>query len=323
MVSIFSLVHTIGGIPVDPRSFTFQSRRSTMSIDEQIGCFAPNEKSLKYIIRIHSDHRDWILYSLCYDKNLNIPAQSSHILSSVQERTISTPYSSEKFSNNLLTTPYEFYQCRYQLENFKSTLGFNQARKFINCNNGHFFAPGNLVPVSDFPFEQQRTATQYFINTFPQWKIIRDGNMKNLERSIRKYVKDSGNPLTVFGGTLGVTSLPSSAGREELLFMTRNTTNNPTVAAPKLVWKVIYDSHVFESIVFVIVNNPYRTNVVELFKNREVVCNCVCHETEGWFDGWDRLDFTKGYVYCCTWEEFHQTVGIDYLANTKLLRKKS
>ena len=238
----------------------------------------------------------------------------------VEEHTLTIPYSTQKFSNNLIATSSVFYECSFQVKNFNNLLG---SQNYISCNGDLFLTPSNLVPASDFPYEQQRIATQYLINTFPLWKRMKDGNWNNLERSIRKHSNESRSGFIVVGGTLGVTTLPDNRGQQQPLYMTRNKANVPTVAVPKLVWKLVYDYRHYSSIVFVMTNNPYRTSTQDLFKYREVVCDCVCDMTDGWFQGWDRKDFTKGYIYCCTWDQFQQNVGIDYyLAGTKLLRKK-
>ena len=315
---LFSLLYFTGVAQIP--SFMPSGGR-LVDIEETFGC-STIRKDYKYNVKLKSNQM--LVYKLCYDKSMNIPTHSSHTLQTpVHEQIFRISYSNQKFSKNLIATPEDFYQCSSQIENFSILLDSRtQSTKLINCNAGYYYVPSSLVPASDFNLEQYRRATQFYFNTFPQWRQIKEGNWNNLEKSIRNYANLLGYELEIRSGTLKTATLPHIGGQEQPVYMTRDNDGTPTVEIPRLVWKLVYNRRNYESIVFVSVNNPYRTSTQDLFKYGEVLCYCVCDQTEGWFEGWNREVFAQGYIYCCTGDEFRASTGMNIAPGTRLMRKK-
>jgi hypothetical protein len=112
--------------------------------------------------------------------------------------------------------------------------------------------------------------------------------------------------LDCVAGTLNVMTLPNLSGVQKRLFLTKGGNKNITVPVPALFWKLVHDRSSNSGIVFILVNNPYYKNLVN---SDSVVCNCVCGKTMSWFDGCNKFDKRRGYVYCCTVDDFRFKTG--------------
>jgi hypothetical protein len=111
--------------------------------------------------------------------------------------------------------------------------------------------------------------------------------------------------LTIVTGTLNVTSLPDLFGVHQKLYLNKDE-NSTLIPVPGLLWKLIHDRTRNAGIMFLVVNNPF---LHDLQTSGYIICDCVCEITWYWFDGWNRSDMKKGFVYCCTIDDFRSKTG--------------
>jgi hypothetical protein len=243
---------------------------------------------------------------VCFDTVNNITVQTRHTLNRNIVRDESEDDRKNYILLELFETPDQFYTCKNQVANLGHLLGpQTHVHRYINCDKGGdmYLTKAHLVPKSDFLFEFQQKTTSYNINTAPQWQTINTGNWRILENRIRRYANNHSADLTIVTGTLNVKTLPHLLGVQQH----KGLQNNATMALPALFWKLVHDRTRNAGIVFLIINDPY-VDYRHIFSY--TVCNCVCSKTTSWFHGWNRFNMKKGYVYCCTVDNFRANTGM-------------
>lgn len=266
----------------------------------------------KYNIGFNLKRKFLGLIEICYDSTRHVTLNTRHILSKSIDTHLHTSnrLSNSNFDNVDTKSPEDSYFCKNQFRALEHLLGsVTQASKYINCDyrSDMYLDKCHLAPRDDFLFEYQKKATHYYINRASQWKVIRIGNWENLERRIRRYASKHKTDLTIVTGTINVTTLSDIFGTEKYLYLPEGSGSNAVLPVPALFWKLVQDRARNAGIVFVVVNNPYRH---DLLASGYVACTDICSSTSSWFDGWDRLDVSSGYVYCCTVDEFGTKSGI-------------
>jgi hypothetical protein len=267
----------------------------------------------KYNIGFNLKRKFLGLIEVCYDTSKHSTLNTRYILSkSVGNHDVSvhtsTRFSSSNFGSGNTRSPEGF--CKNQIGALEHILGsITQANKYIDCGyrSNMYLDKCHLAPYDDFVFRYQKKAVSYYINTAPQWKAINVGNWDILERRIRRYASKQKADLTIVTGTINVTTLPDIFGTERYLYLPEDAGSSPTVPVPALFWKLVQDKARNAGIVFVVVNNPYHH---DLLTRGYVICTNICSSTLSWFDGWNRLDVSSGYVYCCAVDEFGTKSGI-------------
>jgi hypothetical protein len=197
----------------------------------------------------------------------------------------------------------DFYSREKQYSRLVELIGsVNQTLKFVSRNTSSdlYLTKGHLVAVKDFVYNSQQQVTLFCINTAPMWQIIRKGNWRRLENSIRQYASRNGKDLTVYTGTYGVLNLPNVNGSNVQIYLDVDRNGHNVVPVPRLFWKLVYDRLTREGIVFLGINNHHK----DLYPKEYEICTDVCNTTQSWFTGWDRHQISLGYVYCCTVRDF-------------------
>jgi DNA/RNA endonuclease G (NUC1) len=269
----------------------------------------------KYNIGFNLKRKFLGLIEVCYDTVKHSTLNTRYILS----KSIGNPdvndytnirFTSSNFNRGHTGSLEDMYSCKNQIRAVEYILGsITQANKYINCDyrSNMYLDRCHLAPYDDFLFGYQKKAVSFFINTAPQWKAIHIGNWDILERRIRRYANKQKADLTIVTGTINITTLPDIFGTERYVYLPEDTRSSPIVPVPALFWKLVYDKARSAGIVFVVVNNPYDH---DLLTHGYVLCTNICSSTSSWFDGWNRLDVSSGYVYCCTVNEFATKSGI-------------
>jgi hypothetical protein len=197
----------------------------------------------------------------------------------------------------------EIYGRKKQYTTLANLVGsINQTDKFMSQNTSSdlYLTKGHLVAFKDFLYNSQQHVTSFCLNTAPMWRVIRRGNWRSLESSIRQYASRKGKDLIVYAGTYGVLNLPHENGTNVPVYLGTDENGNNVVPVPKLFWKVVYDRLMRQGIVFLGINNHHT----DLYPKEYEVCTDVCNRTESWFNGWNRYQIDLGYVYCCTVTDF-------------------
>jgi hypothetical protein len=210
-----------------------------------------------------------------------------------------------------LTPPIEsVYNCRSgQYSIFANLLGSEDlARRYIDCSSrgGESLEKGHLAAYADFVYYPQQKATLYYIDTMPQWQSFNDGNWKILEERIRKYAKVQNTNLVVYAGSHKVARLRDKNNKEHPIFLTKDLNNNLAIPVPEQMYRVVYDQDMRRSIVFLGINSIDKNPNI----SKRMICQDVCEQTMSFFTGWNRMNASKGYVYCCTLNDFLTSSGL-------------
>ncbi|XP_069688092.1 uncharacterized protein [Periplaneta americana] len=245
------------------------------------------------------------LIEACYDVVRDIPVTTRHILRKYVKR-VETEDDRRNFHKRRIADHREnVFRCENQFANLETLIrSSTEARRYINCKEGGdmYFVRGFLAPISDFLPGYQFEEKSYVYNTAPQWLTANVGNWLHLENKIRSYVNKKNTDLAIMTGTLQVTTLPDYVGVERHLYLDAQARKTPV---PALFWKLLHDQSRNAGIVFIGVNNPYHSSPRA---HGYIICTCMCSKAKGWFNDRNRFDTQKGYIYCCTVEEFvHKT----------------
>lgn len=215
------------------------------------------------------------------------------------------------YYTGLSDSPDTYYSCSNQRRAIGELVGFSRINQYVRCsNNINYLVEAHLATPSDFVYFAQQRSTQYYVNVAPMWYGIKNGNWIKLEEEIRQYASNTSredSDLIIYSGTLGVTRL----GNRDI-YLTRRNNGNNVIPVPKWIWKLVYEPSTKEGIVFLVVNNPYTLSFT---------CSCVCARTK-WTLAWNRTDRNKGYVYCCSVDNFRRVFsGLPDFEVTGLLTK--
>jgi hypothetical protein len=203
-------------------------------------------------------------------------------------------------------SPDTYYSCSNQHRIIGDLVGSSHIARYIRCSdNINYLVKAHLANPLDFVYVAQQRSARYYVNIVPMWSTIKTGNWFKLEEEIRQYAGNlsrEDSDILIYSGTLGVTTLLNHN-----IYL-----GSDILPVPKWVWKLVYEPNTREGIVFLVVNNPYTLSFT---------CSCVCARTK-WTLDWNRADRSKGYVYCCSVNEFRRIFsGLPDFEVTGLLTK--
>lgn len=305
---------------LDQSSYTLNDIRCTQEVESSIkhvGSCTGGNKRLQIGYPMHQN--EFLnLIDICFNENALIPSYLNYTLVEGIERRqmveeLDNPDKTDYF-NTLPNRPQNYYSCSNQQSVVGTILGSQSlARQKIVCTEtSNFLVKTYLASCSDFVYHSQQNSARYYINSIPMWLSITNGNWEKLENEIRLYASNisrESSDLIIYTGTLGITTLPDHRKVQKPIYLASDN----KLPVPQWVWKVVYEPHVKEGIVFILVNNPYHLKFAG--------CRCVCPQTK-WTLAWNRRDRSKGYIYCCTVENFRSVFpGLPQFEVTGLLTK--
>jgi hypothetical protein len=210
-----------------------------------------------------------------------------------------------------LTPPVEsVYNCKSgQYSILANLLGSEEAvDRYIDCSSrgGESLDKGHLAAYADFVYYAQQKASLHYVNTVPQWQSFNAGNWKILEERIRKYAETHNTDLVVYAGYHKVARLRDKNNKEHPIFLTKDPNNNDAIPVPDQMYRIVYDQDMRRGIVFLGINS------VEINPNisKRMICQDVCEQAKSFFTGWNRMNSSKGYIYCCTLNDFLASSGL-------------
>lgn len=278
------------------------------------GTCSSGQKRLQIGYQMSSD-RFIRLIDMCFDDvNYSTHYVNYTLANGIQRRQV-FEHGSEvdrvDYYNSLPDSPDVYYTCSNQQRTVGRLVGSSRVNRYIKCsNNINYVAKAHLAAVPDFMYFAQQESTKHHVNVVPMWYSIKNGNWLNLEEEIRQYASNTSrapSDLVIYSGTLGITNLDNHR-----IYLGRDSNNLNVVPVPQWVWKLVYEPTTKEGIVFLVVNNPYRLSFT---------CRCVCAQTQ-WTRAWNRADAHKGYVYCCSVNNFRSVFsGLPNFEVTGLLTK--
>lgn len=130
-----------------------------------------------------------------------------------------------------------------------------------------------------------------------------------MEERIRKYAKGHNTNFVVYAGSYNVAKLCDENGRKSQIFLSTDSHHNQAMPVPEQLYRFVYDQNMNYEIVF------FRINIRPIDRNLDILkasdlSRCVCERTMSLFTGWYRMNVTKGYVYCCTLNDFLSSSGL-------------
>jgi hypothetical protein len=254
------------------------------------------------------------LIELCFDPHLHTTLYTKFsIMKEVEnsQKNLSrlNHFRKESFFKCLESSIDSVYHRENEQATFKKLLGSaHLAKRYINCNSrrGESLQRGHLAARADFVYYPQQKATQYYINTVPQWQSFNEGNWKTLEGRIRKYAEAHNTNLVVYAGSYKVATLLDKRNKERQLFLALDSEHNKVLPVPQQLYRIVHDQNRNRGIVFLGINSVQE----DLNVSRYIICEDVCYQTISFFTEWNGMNVTRGYIYCCT-------IG-DFLISTKL-----
>jgi DNA/RNA endonuclease G (NUC1) len=172
---------------------------------------------------------------------------------------------------------------------------------------------GHLAAFADFTYYSQRMATQYYINTVPQWSSFNRGNWKTLEGRIRKMAREANTNLIVYAGSCNV---PKKVNNDKYTYRATQV-----VPVPEHLFRILYNQITKQSLVFLGINNVHR----DMDISQHIACEENYDELksftkrESFFEGFNRKDITKGYIYCCRLTDFLDSCNLNNSPLSKFL----
>lgn len=148
-------------------------------------------------------------------------------------------------------------------------------------NDNDRLVRGHLTSYCDALFPTWKQATQFYVNTAPEWKKVNNANWKRVEAMSRGIAKELKKTLEIYSGTFGILNLDNV----DMTLM-----DNGFVEVPKYFWKIIRDPATDQGIALVTLNNIFATSV-------PTICPDICKATN-----WDHAnfdDYRRGFTYCC------------------------
>lgn len=235
------------------------------------------------------------LYRVCYNSQKTSPIYSIHYIHGKSKAMIGKRPSNWKKDGT----------ARDPLDLDGAYSRPNQVRRLdVIFGPNHMFREplerGHLAAYADFSMQSWRHASNFYINAFPQWKSINNGNWKVVEDKVREHASNAEETFKVITGTYDILMLGGGGGRQIDLYAGEGRGQN-RVPVPKFSWKILYDEFNRQAIGFVTLNNPYiNPDVIVEFpcmqngNHQPISMNCA-----EW--GWDFFHNTptRGYTICC------------------------
>uniref|UniRef100_C6FX63 Putative salivary endonuclease n=1 Tax=Phlebotomus arabicus TaxID=578135 RepID=C6FX63_9DIPT len=153
----------------------------------------------------------------------------------------------------------------------------------------HYLSRGHLSPEVDFVFGNEQHATEFYINTAPQYQSINQGNWLRVEKHVRSLAKALQKDLHVVTGVLGILRFSNKRADKEIYL------GDDVIPVPDVFWKAVLEPTASSAIVFIASNNPHE----KTFKH---ICKDVC-EASG-FGNQNFSNHTLGFTICCQLLDF-------------------
>lgn len=235
------------------------------------------------------------LYHVCYDTQRTSPIYSIHYIhGESRAMTGRRPTNWKKGGISPATLELdEVYSLRNQTRRLTEIFGTDHLYR-------EPLERGHLAAYADFSMQSWRHASNFYINAFPQWKSINNGNWGMVEAKVREHAINAGETFKVITGTYGTLELGGGGGRRIDLYA-GGRSGQDRVPVPKFSWKILYDELNRQAIGFVTLNDPYIS-----VPRQEVAfpCNDICEAY-----GWNAMSFeyspTAGYTICCEVESMN------------------
>lgn len=260
-----------------------------------------NHLGVGLTVRQDQSTREFIkLFDICFDPQLRSSAYAKFTLMQGVENSQKNVKRSNFKCTQKLDELYGRGNQHTALVNL--TGSGDEADKYINRNTSSdlYLTKGHLIAFKDFVYNSQQEVTLLCFNSAPIWQVIRKGNWRNMENSIRQYASRKGKDLTVYAGAYGMLHLSHVNGTSVPVYLGTDTNGRNALPVPELFWKIVYDRLMRHGIAFLVINNHRQ----DTYPKEHEVCTDVCNRTESWFNGWHRHQISLGYVYCCTVTEF-------------------
>lgn len=255
------------------------------------------------------------LYSMCFDKSTKNSLYTWYDARSPYYDNHQKYSKRPSFINSKELYGKTDVNKKYTLKEQKKTVALilrseQLADKYIRNDNKHSLSRGHYAAKADFFFAYEQTATFYYANVAPQWQIFNGNMWADLEQSTRtKLDQDSGKSRhIIITGTYDVCTLADVDDVQQPLYLDLPG----SITVPLFYWKLYYDVDTADGIVYIGLNNPYKTIDDSVF-----ICPNICpdgYHGRGYLDKGSENDdpepdANNGLIYCCTKESFENVYG--------------
>lgn len=235
---------------------------------------------------------------VCYKKSTGSALYTSHVLhgNSVFTGCVTEDRSAFKFDG---TIPAVQTVTKGQAALVAAYTEVDQRARFgMAISSRVMLAKGHLTPYCDAIYPTWKHATQFYINTAPEWRRINGANWLRVETLARRKAQAMRKSLQIYTGTHNILKYNNA----NMMLMASGTTN--LVEVPEYFWKVIKDPSTDQGIALVTLNDVFTTH-------KETICPDICTETKWNMDFLEKKqlsDYARGHTYCCDVNEFRKAV---------------
>ncbi|KAJ6648590.1 hypothetical protein Bhyg_03820 [Pseudolycoriella hygida] len=239
-------------------------------------------------------------FKVCFENETLSPLWSNHIINgkfinfNVKERS-RREFKATGFPSD--ASPSEAYKKTVQINHFKELIGIKQTVTYFSSTS--YLARGHLTPDADFVFPSAQWSTYFYINASPQFQSVNSGNWLRVENLARKLAQSYNVDMEIWTGMYEILKLENSRGELEMMYLSANG----KYPVPKWLWKIVKNTSTNSAIVFITLNDPYRSvDEVEEF------CPNVCAKAS--VDTKHFKTMTQGYTFCCDLTDFRQVIRV-------------
>lgn len=177
----------------------------------------------------------------------------------------------------------------------------------INGTDSMYFVHFHLVPAGDFGTKADRDSTFFVENCVPGLQKVNNGNWLAIEDKVKSSAVHKTEVIT---GQFGQLVLVSTAGEKVALTLDsdrviQKKNRYDKIKVPEFFYKIVRDTVTKEAYAIVTAHNPFLTE----FAGPKMCKVDICAENE------KLKDFSKGYTYCCSFDEFTKNLQTKYKVN--------
>ncbi|XP_052744534.1 hemicentin-1 [Bicyclus anynana] len=229
------------------------------------------------------------VYSVCFDNFTKTPLFVVHDIHKAIANM--TPIHKAQYTRgNYLTLEYEdMYDCRNQINAISSFIG-----KSLKSDEKCCFMRRQLVNPKDVLPGVAQVATYHYLNVVPQWSTCGSENWDEVERRVRMYTINTDDAVPMWTGATSVRNKTPAIYLKDKL--------NQKLQVPQYIWRVVKDQ-----LAVIHVNVPDLTLSTA---SSYILCKDICN-TIPWmmYEHWQDVD--KGFIYCCSIEDFEKAFDYD------------
>lgn len=226
------------------------------------------------------------LYRVCYDTTKSAAMYTIHTING--ESLHSKMSGNDRYfrhEGSGFPSISDMYEKTNQRKRFQEIFG-STGQAYLDTS---YLERGHMTPYADFAMSTWQYTTNYYINVYPQWEKINNGNWGRIEDMVRDHAKKTNRNYKVFTGNHELLTLEY----KEIYLYFGGRHGDHRIPVPKWSWKVVIDGAANSGIAFLTLNNPHVQPDVPINN----LCPNICATSN-----WQHRSFSnrgQGYTICC------------------------